>query len=457
MIALDTECRAMAYLPERVQRIISARFRDYNCSPDAEAAAPSVLDAYGGVAICSNGCYKSLHNFKYLKASLFEADLSTPGSPIMFVEQAPALFFANGPYIRTKDVFNGEPVYVQLRSDQVTEFSKCLKDTALMQQLRETAPNAKEGREFERQPRILVKSADGWCIQSVTAYRGAKNWSTNHCGFHIMRFGNDSNTVCFKTMPSDWTEAPIMQPSEGKLTSHPRKKRTFVTGAKFFFDVGSRLVIFSDHAKGTQYKPKPTRNQQFHTDGPLEYAAIWDNDSNLILTGDPSDFKDLPVPDPETCSRSALMAFFSNTCLGTGSTKNTSLKVDIPLGCCCLFRFDWLHHGWKCLNPNNEALLPVHFRAHFYLLRGSLRELPMVDFESLLEFLSSLSLHPHLSDAAQLSMLDNLQTFVPYANMAASSTDYSLQPLIKVARKRKYTLFETQDKLDNALKKKRME
>ena len=156
MIALDTECRAMAYLPERVQRIISARLRDYNCSPDAEAAAPSVLDAYGGVAICSNGCYKSLHNFKYLKASLFEADLSTPGSPIMFVEQAPALFFANGPYIRTKDVFNGEPVYVQLRSDQVTEFSKCLKDTALMQQLRETAPNAKEGREFERQPRILL-------------------------------------------------------------------------------------------------------------------------------------------------------------------------------------------------------------------------------------------------------------------------------------------------------------
>ena len=54
------------------------------------------------------------------------------------------------------------------------------------------------------------------------------------------------------------------------------------------------------HTKGTLYKPKPTRNQQFHTDGPLEYAAIWDNDSNLILTGDPNDFKDLPVPDPDT-------------------------------------------------------------------------------------------------------------------------------------------------------------
>ena len=128
MIALDTECRGMAYLPERVQRIISTRLRDYNCSPASDSAAPSLLDTYGGVAICSNGCYKSLHNFTYLKASLFEADLSSPGSAIIFVEQAPALFFADGPYIRSKDVFNGEPVYVQLRHDQVAAFSKCIHD-----------------------------------------------------------------------------------------------------------------------------------------------------------------------------------------------------------------------------------------------------------------------------------------------------------------------------------------
>jgi hypothetical protein len=77
-----------------------------------------------------------------MKASLFEADLSTRGSDrIMFVEQAPAILFADGPYIRTKDVFNGEPVYVQLRSDQVTEFSKCLKDKALIERLRATAPD----------------------------------------------------------------------------------------------------------------------------------------------------------------------------------------------------------------------------------------------------------------------------------------------------------------------------
>jgi hypothetical protein len=85
----------------------------------------------------------------------------------------------------------------------------------------------------------------------------------------------------------------------------------FLAHSRFFFDVGSSLVVFSDHKKGTEYKPKPMRNQQFHTDGPLQFAAIWDKDSNLILTGDPNDFKDLPVPDPSTCSRSALMAFFS--------------------------------------------------------------------------------------------------------------------------------------------------
>jgi hypothetical protein len=210
----------------------------------------------------------------------------------MFVEQAPALFFANGPYIRTKDVFNGEPVYVQLRSDQVTAFSKCLQDAALIQRIKETAPNAKKGRENARQPRILVKSPDGWCIQSVTAYRGGKDCSSDHCGFHFMRFGKDNKTFCFKNMPCDWTQAPIMQHCEGKRIPYPRKKQTFKDGSSFFFDVGSRLMMFSDHAKGTQYKPNPTRNQQFHTDGPLEFAAIWDQDSNLVVTGDPEDFQD---------------------------------------------------------------------------------------------------------------------------------------------------------------------
>ena len=449
--AIHTECRGMAYLPERVQGIVSARLRDYNCTPSQ--SAPSVLDAYGGVVICSNGCYKSLHNFKYLTASLFEADLST-GSNVIFVEQAPALFHANGPYIRTKDVFNGEPVYVQLRSDQVTAFSKCLQDNQenrkLIQKLRQTAPAAKtKDRENALQPRIVVKGLYGYCIQSVTAYRGGKgNCSSGHCGFHVLCFNEDGSTSCFKTMPSDWTQPPEMQPCQGTRTFASPK---FLAHSQFFFDVGSSLVVFSDHKKGTEYKPKPTRNQQFHTDGPLQFAAIWDKDSNLILTGDPNDFNDLPVPDPSTCSRSALMAFFSQTILGTASQSGQSLQVHIPLGCCCLFRFDFLHHGWKCMHPTITDKLLVHFRAHFYLLRGSLRELPMVDFESVLEFLSALSLHPHLNDAARLLMLDNLQTFVPYANMSAGSVDYTLLPLNSVAQKRRYTLFESQDLLDHQI------
>ena len=450
MIALHTECRGMAYLPERVQGIISARLRDYNCSPTSQSV-PSVLDAYGGVVICSNGCYKSLHNFNYLKASLFEADLST-GSDIIFVEQCPALFCANGPYIRTKEVFNGEPVYVQLLSHQVTALSKCLQDTkqGLVEKLRKSAPAAKtKDRDNERKPRIIVKSTDGYCIQSVTAYRGGKgNCSSGHCGFHVLCFKTDGTTSCFKSMPSDWTQPPEMQPCRGKRTSAVPK---FLAHSQFFFDVGSSLVVFSDHKKGTEYKPKPTRNQQFHTDGPLDFAAIWDEYSNLILSGDPNAFKDLPVPDPSTCSRSALMAFFSQTILGTASQSGQSLQVDIPLGCCCLFRFDWLHHGWKCMHPTIPDKLLVHFRAHFYLLRGSLKELPMVDFEGLLEFLSSLSLHPHLNDAARLAMLDSLQTFVPYANMTTASADYSLLPLKTVANKRRYRLFESQDLLEHQI------
>ena len=75
----------------------------------------------------------------------------------------------------------------------------------------------------------------------------------------------------------------------------------------------------------------------------------------------------------------------------------------------------------------------------------------MVDFEGLLEFLSSLSLHPHLNDAARLAMLDSLQTFVPYANMTTASADYSLLPLKTVANKRRYRLFESQDLLEHQI------
>ena len=62
-------------------------------------------------------------------------------------------------------------------------------------------------------------------------------------------------------MPSDWTQPPEMQPCQGTRTfAHPR----FLANSQFFFDVGSSIVVCSDHKKGTEYKPKPMRNQQFH-------------------------------------------------------------------------------------------------------------------------------------------------------------------------------------------------
>lgn len=89
----------------------------------------------------------------------------------------------------------------------------------------------------------------------------------------------------------------------------------------------------------------------------------------------------------------------------------------------------------------------MHFRAHFHLISGMLRELPTVDFEGTMEFLSALSQHPHLTDAGRLLVLDTLQTFVPYAG----DTDSTLQPLNEVAEKRKYSLFETQSALETAI------
>ena len=157
---------------------------------------------------------------------------------------------------------------------------------------------------------------------------------------------------------------------------------------------------------------------------------------------------------------SALFAFFTRTALGVpcsvqaGSRDWSSLKLRIPIGTAVLFRFDFLHHGWRCSSEDgypSSVELPVHFRAHFYLLSSKLSALPMANFEALLEFLSVSSLES-MDVATQLLMLECLQTFVPWAE-PHEDKNYTLKPLDDFAISRGYMLFESQDALDQYCKR----
>jgi hypothetical protein len=110
--ASDIMLRAMACLPVRVQRVIYQRLKQFNCVPKDH---PEALQDYGGVCICSGGCYKSLCDWFYAQSSLFKADFTADEHPFIFeVRNAPDVLLANGPYLKTTDVFNSYPVYAQL-------------------------------------------------------------------------------------------------------------------------------------------------------------------------------------------------------------------------------------------------------------------------------------------------------------------------------------------------------
>jgi hypothetical protein len=297
--------------------------------------------------------------------------------------------------------------------------------------------------------RLLVRNNtnDAWIVQSVSAYKGFII-DQGDCGFHVLKVPDDKQAdskskkkaqkpkpMCFKGMQRNLKGDPIMQVCNAKLTFWKTTHADF-KGQQYQFSFGSKRCAGSVHTTGRLYKAEPTRQQAFHTDGPVKVASVWRADSTFNIKGDANQMQDLRVSDTSSWFLSALCAFFDLTALGVLGGEGKSLRLDIPIGQCVLFRFDFLHHGWKCANPHFD--LPVHFRAHFYLFCGSLRELPVPDFEAALEFLCCLS-HDGMDDGTKLLLLECLQTFVP---------DLGRKSLKQEAQKRGYHLFDNQDSLD---------
>ena len=516
----DTASRAMAVLPSRLQDILYARLQRYNC---VSSEHPKRLAKYGGVAICSGGCYKSIYDWSYLDISLFRADFTDSDSwPLIFeVKNAPACYLANGPYLRTSSRFNDFPVYAQITRLELLKEKGNLKqfisNTALDSFLSSTAQNFGH-KSLRAGERLLVKNPEknGWLVQSVSAYRGFSKIKGS-CGFHVLKISDETGKIsatCFADLSSDH-EQLIMEDCGAVLVPHNFGASDFCLGSKFCFSFGSRRVARPIVQPGTKYKPYVTRHQQFHTDSKTEHDgtdAMWRADGKVDWNSDafrlsylstlsfdelqnccrtrniplPIYEKDhqrteqskkdelifllgnwletnattIPVPSNMLDGASALFAFFTKTALGVpcsvkaGSRDWSSLKLSIPIGTAVLFRFDFLHHGWRCSHEDGYPAgveLPVHFRAHFYLLSSKLSALPMANFEALLEFLSVSSLES-MDVATQLLMLECLQTFVPWAK-AYEDKNFTLKPLDDFAKSRKYTLFESQEALNDYCKR----
>ena len=484
----------MALLPARLQTILYARLKKYNC---VHARHPNALASYGGVAICSGGSYKSLNDWTYLEASRFRANFeSNPKSPLIYeVTGAPACFLANGPYLKTTAIYNGAPVYAQIThlelmgDDKKPGIQHCICNSSLLEHLQSTVPNFGH-RALRAGERLLVRQQNAWIVQSVSAFNGfCKKEGT--CGFHVLHFPDSQKktATCFSHMSLDM-KTQVMQPCNSKVTACTANDSDISAGSKFLFDIGSRRILRPMVSPGTQHRPRATEHQNWHTDGPVEHEAshMWTEQGKANITSDAfrmsyismmsaDELQDCcrvrklsddgetkvlrdrlcswlekqpddphPVLDDVFESLSALFAFFSETALGVlCSSSETTLRLNIPIGKAVLFRSDFLHHGFKCVDDSDDSKLPVHFRAHFYLLSSNLERLPMANFEATLEFLSLLGLGA-LDDASQLLMLECLQTFVPDCNIHRNSN--ALKSLHAFVASRGYILFQSQEALD---------
>ena len=435
-----TLVRSMACLPVRVQRVIYDRLQLYNCVP-----TNCVSRDYGGVVLCSGGSYKAMSDWFYLPTSMFEADLSQKEGPIFAaISGAPDSLSVNGPYLRTTDVFNGRPVYAQLNAVEFGRFKAVIRDGNCIKWLTDVVPTfLKATRTGER---LLVRNEqnNAWIVQSVSAYKGFIQ-RKGPCGFHVLKLSDETQTqkatsTCFKGIGMN-PDAPLMQSCNAILGWEGFTSKSFAPGSQYLFTFGSKRCAGSVHEVGTTYSPDPTRQQAFHTDGPLEFASVWTPNSEFDTTGSESKSSDLPACDPMSWSLSALCAFFGLTALGVPRANGTSMKLDIPIGRSVIFRFDFLHHGWKCVDVSLS--LPVHYRAHFYLFGGSLRELPVPDFEAALEFLSCLS-HVDMDTGTSFLLLECLQTFVPPGGTRC-------RDLLAIATKRGYSLFADERALSQHL------
>jgi hypothetical protein len=514
----------MAVLPSRLQDILYARLQRYNC---VSKEHPKRLAKYGGVAICSGGCYKSIYDWRYLDTSLFRADFTDSDSwPLIFeVKNAPACYLANGPYLRTSCRFNNCPVYAQITRLELLKEKGNLKqliaNAALDSFLSSTAQNFGH-KSLRAGERLLVRNPEenGWLVQSVSAYRGFSKIKGS-CGFHVLKISDETETTsaaatCFADLTSDH-EQLIMEDCGAVLIRHNYVASDFHPGSKFCFSFGSRRVAQPVVQPGTKYTPNVTRHQQCHTDSKTEHDgadAMWKEDGKVDWNSDAfrlsylstlsfdelqnccqtrnipvpiyearedhqraeqsqkdklivlldnwleTNATTIPVPSNMLDGASALFAFFTKTALGVpcsvqaGSRNWSSLKLSIPIGTAVLFRFDFLHHGWRCSSEDGYPAgveLPVHFRAHFYLLSSKLSALPMANFEALLEFLCVSSLES-MDVATELLMLECLQTFVPWAK-PYEAKNFTLKPLNDFAKSRKYTLFESQEALNDYCKR----
>jgi hypothetical protein len=339
--------RGMANLNSRVQQIMYSRLESYgfidkgHLPPDVPAA----------VVLNSGGSYLQLTTWEYLASSRFVTD-PTVHEAIIEVSGAPGFTHCDAIYVATKTRHQGSVVYVSVSPLEVYGPKKGKED-----------PKAWDGRPLKPAlPDEVISMIDNvvgtWAtervlywhdgqihIQSITAFGTGMFMLQLKCTSLKQKV---TETSCFCNF--NWeTKCSVMQRMDGNASVKIIRTKTKIKEHKLSFGT-QRILKFSGKTDPND-RPKLTRAQQFHKDGPTLYDdRLFDSVGNLKPDGPPETSRNTPLtPVSPGRSTSGLFAFFAQTFLGLkpGGKPRVNpadgLRLHISVGKAVLFYFDEDH------------------------------------------------------------------------------------------------------------------
>jgi hypothetical protein len=354
--------RGMACLDSRVQAIMYSRLKQYKFVLEDKHLP---MDVPAAVVLNSGGSYLHMGTWEYLDSSRFVVD-NNVDALLFEVINAPPYTNCNGVYIATKTHRgNGQPVYVGISPTQF------FGQTKNEQQIWNGVPMVRalshnhvlrdyfdqkdcKGQVFAAE-RVLFWENGQAVFQSVTAYGTDMYLMTMECktlGPLLTSNWSRIENFDFKNKKSIMVaglaaESPSILSIKVRGTIDPNY--TFACGTK-------RIVVPVKRTRSFN-KPKPTRKQKMHKDGPTLYDNKQFDERGNILH-DARDYTQRTTPLPPGISVSALFAFFCRTFLGIkpvvavktkeharscATDTDDSLRLHASIGRAIIFNFDTDH------------------------------------------------------------------------------------------------------------------
>ena len=352
--------RGMACLDPRVQAIMYLRLKHYKFVRDDEHLP---IDIPAAVVLNSGGSYLHLGTWIYPVNCRFVVD-DKVDQVILHVTGTPDYTYCDGLFMATKTRrANGRPVYVSLSPTQF--FGPSKKDKPYWDSLPLKKYISKDhvlhewfsakrckGKSFPAE-RVLYWEGGKAVFQSVTAYGTEMKLLTVDCE----KLGVASTTTWSRINNFDFkNKMSIMVPglTEAPQISCIQYKGTIVD-PEYTFACGTKREAVLVKKSVLESKPKPTKKQSFHKDGPTLYDGQQFDCHGNILPNARGDTK-RTIPLPPGNSVSALFAFFCRTFLGINpiasidlerSCNTGGLRLHASIGRAIIFYFDTDHQVWR--------------------------------------------------------------------------------------------------------------